>query len=99
MKKNFDFNGLFIYDLANNHEGSLEHGIEIIKSIGKVSKKHGVRGVFKFQFRHIDTLIHPDYKNNKEIMITLVIICGFKYQGLAVLVVVVDIFLYELYFI
>lgn len=67
MKTNFDFKGLFIYDLANNHEGSIEHGLEIIKGIGEVSKRHGVRGVFKFQFRHIDTLIHPDYMDNKEI--------------------------------
>ena len=37
MKKTFDFNNLFTYDLANNHQGDVEHGLRIIKEIGKVN--------------------------------------------------------------
>ncbi len=66
MKK-FDFEGLFIYDLANNHQGDLEHGMNIVKAMGEVTRKAGVRGAMKFQFREIDTFIHPDYKDRKDI--------------------------------
>ena len=30
---------LFIFDLANNHQGSLEHGLNIIREFGKLSKE------------------------------------------------------------
>ena len=63
----FNFKNLFIYDLANNHQGDLNHGLNIIKAIGKVNKEGGVRGAFKFQFRQFDTFIHPDYKDRKDV--------------------------------
>ena len=66
MRK-FNFNGLFIYDMANNHQGDVEHGLNIIRAMGEVSKETGVRGALKFQFRNIDTFIHPDYMNKKDI--------------------------------
>ena len=62
----FDFDSLFIYDLANNHQGDLEHALNIVRAMGEITKKHGVRAALKFQFRQIDTFIHPDYKNNKD---------------------------------
>jgi len=67
MKRGYDFDGLFIYDMANNHQGNVHHGLRIIDEIAKVSNKEGVRGALKFQFRHIDTFIHPDFKNKKNI--------------------------------
>jgi N-acetylneuraminate synthase len=63
----FDFNGLFTYDLANNHQGDLEHGLNIIRALGDVTKTAGVRGALKFQFRHLETFIHPDYKEKKDV--------------------------------
>ena len=33
------FKDLFILDLANNHQGDLKHGIDIINSYSKVAKK------------------------------------------------------------
>lgn len=65
--KNFDFNGLFIFELANNHQGDLGHGLNIIKAMGKITRNSGVKGALKFQFRHIDSFIHPDYKNRKDL--------------------------------
>ena len=47
----FNFNNLFVLDLANNHQGSVEHGLKIIKECGKVVRKHKVRAALKFQFR------------------------------------------------
>ena len=63
----FDFNGLFTYDLANNHQGDLEHALNIINALGDVNKKADVRGVLKFQFRQLDTFIHPGYKQKKDV--------------------------------
>jgi len=64
--KSFDFNHLFILDLANNHQGDLEHGLQIIRAMGKVVAKHGVRAGLKFQFRELDTYIHPDFRDKQE---------------------------------
>jgi hypothetical protein len=29
----FDFTDLFVFDMANNHQGSVEHGLKVIKGI------------------------------------------------------------------
>jgi N-acetylneuraminate synthase len=63
----FDFNGLFTYDLANNHQGDFEHGLKIINAMGEVTRKTGVRGALKFQFRQLETFIHPAYKQKKDV--------------------------------
>jgi len=65
--KEFDFNNLFIFELANNHQGDVDHGLAIIRNIGNLAKQNAVRGGIKFQFRQLDTFIHPDYKNNLDI--------------------------------
>ena len=67
MNANFAFNDLFILDLANNHQGDLEHGLDIVAGVGAVIRKQGVRGAFKFQFRALETFIHPDYKAQKGV--------------------------------
>ena len=67
IKKNFDFENLFVFDLANNHQGDLDHGIKIIKKLIEISKKKKIKAAIKFQFRQLDTFIHPNYKNNKDI--------------------------------
>lgn len=66
MKK-FDFNELFIYDLANNHQGDLEHGMNIINALGNVTRDKGIKAALKFQFRQLDTFIHPEFKDKKDI--------------------------------
>lgn len=63
----FDFNGLFTYDLANNHQGDLEHALNIINALGDVNRQAAIRGALKFQFRQLDTFIHPDYKQRKDV--------------------------------
>ena len=70
MKENFDFNDIFIFDLANNHHGSLDHALKIVREIGGIVEKYAVRGVFKFQFRQLNTFIHPAHRigsKNKHI--------------------------------
>jgi sialic acid synthase SpsE/mannose-6-phosphate isomerase-like protein (cupin superfamily) len=63
----FDFDGLFILDLANNHQGDLTHGLNIINQVGEVVRGHGVKAALKFQFRQLGTFIHPDFKTRKDV--------------------------------
>jgi len=64
------FPGLFIFDLANNHQGQVEHGLRIIREMAQITRRHGVRGAIKFQFRNLETFIHPNWERmggNKHI--------------------------------
>ena len=62
----FDFNELFVFDLANNHQGSVEHGKTIIQEVATVAKNYGVRSALKFQFRQLDTFIHPAHRTGSD---------------------------------
>jgi sialic acid synthase SpsE/D-lyxose ketol-isomerase len=64
--ESFDFKDLFVLDLANNHQGSLEHGLNVIRAHGEVVRRHGVRAALKFQFRQLDTFIHPDHRQGSD---------------------------------
>ena len=66
MNEGFDFRGLFVFDLANNHQGSVEHGLKIIRGVGKVARDHGVRAALKFQFRQLDTFVHPRHREDSD---------------------------------
>lgn len=61
-----DFNNLFIFEIANNHQGLVAHGLRIIKEIADVVDRARVRGAIKLQFRALDTFIHPDYRDSNE---------------------------------
>ena len=63
----FDFNNLFTLEMANNHQGSVEHGKKIIQEMGKIAKEFDLKASVKLQFRNLDTFIHPDYKNRTDI--------------------------------
>lgn len=65
-KQRFDFTDLFIFEMANNHQGSVEHGKKIIKEIGEIARKHGLKAAIKFQFRDIDTFVHPKHKKKTD---------------------------------
>ena len=61
------FDRLVIFELANNHMGDLAHGMRIIDALAEVSKKFPLfRYAVKFQYRDLDTLIHPDYRDRGE---------------------------------
>ena len=64
---NFNFNDLFVFDLANNHQGDIDHALDIIDQLTLIAKKKNIKAAIKFQFRQLDSFIHPDYKNNKDI--------------------------------
>ncbi|MBF0194797.1 MAG: N-acetylneuraminate synthase family protein [Magnetococcales bacterium] len=58
---------LFILEMANNHMGSVEHGLHVIREFAKVCKGFPFRFAFKMQYRQLDTFIHPDYKDRMDI--------------------------------
>ena len=66
MTPKFNFENLFIFEIANNHQGSLEHGLKIVREMAELAKTFGVRGAVKLQFRNLDSIIHPDFKNLKN---------------------------------
>ena len=68
MKFSFNeklFDNLFVLDMANNHQGSLDHGKRIINEFAKRIKcKKDINVAFKFQFRNLDTFIHKNHIKN-----------------------------------
>jgi N-acetylneuraminate synthase len=64
MESRFDFQDLFVLDLANNHQGSVEHGLEVIRRHAEVVRKYGARAAIKFQFRDLDSFVHPRHQQN-----------------------------------
>ncbi len=60
----FNFDDLVVFDLANNHQGDVEHGLAVIRAMGALARKHNVRAALKFQFRQLDTFIHPSHQKS-----------------------------------
>lgn len=58
---------LFIFELANNHGGNVEHGIKTIQQIAEIANKYNFNFAFKFQYRDLETFIHRDYQDRKDI--------------------------------
>ena len=53
--------------MANNHQGSVEHGLKIIREMGKIARKYNINAAVKFQYRDLDTFIHKDHLHNADI--------------------------------
>ncbi|GMU25363.1 MAG: hypothetical protein AMXMBFR16_02680 [Candidatus Uhrbacteria bacterium] len=65
-EERFNFEGLFVFEMANNHQGDVEHGKRIIREMAKLAKEFGVKAAVKLQFRDLDTFVHPAEKNSKD---------------------------------
>lgn len=59
--------GLHIFEMANNHQGSVEHGLKIVDAAARLARKHNVRTAVKLQFRELDSFIHPAAKGRSDI--------------------------------
>ncbi|MCR4399437.1 MAG: N-acetylneuraminate synthase family protein [Syntrophomonadaceae bacterium] len=57
---------LFIFEMANNHQGSLEHGLRIIREVHAVCEEFDFEFAFKLQYRDLDTFIHPAFASSQE---------------------------------
>ncbi len=63
----FNFDDLIIFEMANNHQGSAQHGLKIISEMAKIARRHNIRAAVKLQYRDLDTFIHPDYVGRKDV--------------------------------
>ena len=54
----------YIFEMANNHQGSLEHAKRIIDEFSILAKKMKIKAAVKLQFRQLDTFIHNDFKSS-----------------------------------
>jgi len=61
------FDKLFIFEMANNHMGDVGHGLRIIREFADVCRDFDFKFAFKFQYRDLNTFIHPVYKNRSDI--------------------------------
>ena len=61
------FKDIFIFEMANNHQGRLEHGLNIIKEMAKIKRRNKIKAAVKLQYRDLDTFIHKDFKNRKDV--------------------------------
>jgi len=58
---------LFILEMANNHMGSVEHGIRIVRECASVTRDFPFRFAVKLQYRDIDTFIHPAFQSRMDL--------------------------------
>lgn len=61
------FEDLFVLELANNHLGSLERGLKIVSEFAQVVRFNNVRATIKLQFRDVDSFIHRDFIDRKDL--------------------------------
>jgi sialic acid synthase SpsE len=64
---NIIFEDLFILEMANNHWGSLDRGLKIIKEFSTIVRFNNTRAAIKMQFRDVDTFVHKDFTNSGDI--------------------------------
>lgn len=65
-KNTFAFADLFVFEMANNHQGIREHGLRIINAMADLAERRGARGAVKLQLRDLDTFIHPQHRQNSS---------------------------------
>ena len=61
------FEDLFVLEMANNHRGSLERGLKIVAEFAQVVRFNNVRATIKLQFRDVDSFIHKDFVDRKDL--------------------------------
>ena len=54
----------YIFEMANNHQGSVDHAFKIVDRFSELAKKYNVNAAVKLQFRQLDSFIHNDFKNS-----------------------------------
>ena len=58
---------MFVFEIANNHQGDVEHGRRIISEMGQIAARHSIQAAVKLQYRELDTFIHPDYVGRSDV--------------------------------
>lgn len=60
---------LFVFEMANNHMGDVEHGVRTIRTIREACKglEDSFDFAFKLQYRDLDTFIHASLRGRDDI--------------------------------
>ena len=66
MKRDI-FENLFVLEMASNHQGKLERGLEIIHEHSRVARFNNVRCAIKLQFRDVDNFVHKDFRERSDV--------------------------------
>jgi sialic acid synthase SpsE/mannose-6-phosphate isomerase-like protein (cupin superfamily) len=66
-QENAIYQKLFVLEMANNHQGAVEHGKQVIQQMKAVCDDFPFRFAFKLQYRNLKTFIHPDYRDREDI--------------------------------
>jgi len=61
------FDGLFVLELANNHWGSLDRGLKIIRDFGEVAAANRVHAAIKLQFRDLGSFVHKQHRDREDL--------------------------------
>lgn len=57
----------YIFEMANNHQGSVDHAKKIIDDFAELAKRKNIKAGIKLQFRNLDTFIHPKFKEREDL--------------------------------
>lgn len=60
-------NPLIIVDMANNHNGSIEHGKRIVDELESLNRPEEIKIAIKFQYRNLPDFIHKDYQGRRDL--------------------------------
>jgi N-acetylneuraminate synthase len=58
---------LFVFELANNHMGSVDHGLRVIEALRAAVADQPLRCAVKLQYRDLDSFIHPAYRQRMDL--------------------------------
>lgn len=61
------FEDLFVLEMTNNHLGSLNRGLEIVKQFSRIVRFNNIRAAIKLQFRDLDSFVHPEFRSRTDI--------------------------------
>jgi N-acetylneuraminate synthase len=61
------FEDLFVLEMANNHWGNVERGLEIIRQHSRIVRFNNVRAAIKLQFRDVENFIHKDFLGRHDV--------------------------------
>ncbi len=66
MKRDI-FENLFVLEMTNNHQGSLERALAIVHEHSRVVRFNNVRAAIKLQIRDVDAFIHKDFRTRTDV--------------------------------
>src|SRR4051812_37578626 len=66
--KNIDARPLFIFEMANNHMGRVDHAVAIVDALRDATQGFPqFTFAVKLQYRSIPDCIHPDYRDRYDL--------------------------------